>query len=127
MNLVARDGTLVGFRPEHLLPVEDVGSSAARAGGSGSRQPGPGATTGPERVTMPLKVDRVEYLSGDRHVYGTVSKIGTETRVIARLPSTVSTPISAGETHEFAVAGSRLRFFDADSGSRTEPVRLGAG
>ncbi len=116
MNLVARDGMLVGFRPEHLLPVEDVASFGGRSVAD-DRADG-------ERVAMPLKVDRVEYLSGDRHVYGTVSRIGAETRVIARLPSTVSTPISAGETHEFAVPTGRLRFFDASTGLRTEPVRL---
>jgi ABC-type sugar transport system ATPase subunit len=116
MNLIPRDGTLVGFRPEHLLPAENVAELGRQAGGGGR--------SGPDRVTMPLKVDRVEYLSGDRHVYGTVSRIGEETRVIARLPSTVSTPIAADETHEFAVPGSRLRFFDLDTGRRTEPVRL---
>jgi ABC-type sugar transport system ATPase subunit len=105
MNLVPRDGRLVGFRPEHLLPAEDV--------------------RGEETATMPLQVERIEYLSGDRHVYGTVSRIGEPTRVIARLPSTVTTPISAGETHEFAVGTSRLRFFDAQSGQRSAGMRLG--
>jgi ABC-type sugar transport system ATPase subunit len=105
MNLVPRDGLLVGFRPEHLLPVENV--------------------AGDGRATMPLHVERLEYLSGDRHIYGTVSRIGEETRVIARLPSTVTTPIAAGETHEFAVRRDRLRFFDAESGLRTEPVPVG--
>jgi multiple sugar transport system ATP-binding protein len=106
MNLIAHDGTLVGFRPEHLLPAENV----------------PG-----ERVTMPLAVDRMEYLSGDRHLYGTVSRIGEATRVVARLPATVDTPISAGETHEFAVPARRLRFFGARTGQRTTPVRLDGG
>jgi multiple sugar transport system ATP-binding protein len=106
MNLVPRDGQLVGFRPEHLLPVENVRAD--------------------DRTTMPLAVDRIEYLSGDRHVYGTVSRIGEETRVVARLPSTVDTPIVSGETHEFAVHGSKLRFFDAESGLAGEPVRLGS-
>jgi ABC-type sugar transport system ATPase subunit len=99
MNLVPRDGQLVGFRPEHLLPEEDV--------------------RGEERARMPLQVERIEYLSGDRHVYGTVTGIGEPTRVIARLPATVTTPIAAGERHEFAVGVSRLRFFDAESGQRT--------
>ena len=105
MNLVLRDGQLVGFRPEHLLPVENV----------------PGG-----RVTIPFAVDRIEYLSGDRHVYGTVSRIGAETRVVARLPSTVDTEITAGEEHEFAVPERRLRFFDAQSGLRRDPVPLGS-
>jgi multiple sugar transport system ATP-binding protein len=105
MNLVQRDGILVGFRPEHLLPIEDVRD--------------------PERTTMPFLVERVEYLSGDRHLYGRVGALGADTEVIARLPSTVTTPISGGETHEFAVASDRLRFFDAGTGLRTTPVRLG--
>ena len=105
MNLVARDGRLVGFRPEHLLPVENV--------------------AGNDRVVMPLEVDRIEYLSGDRHVYGDVFGIGETTRVIARLPATVTTPIAPGETHQFALHGGKLRFFDRASGEQAEPVRIG--
>jgi len=106
MNLVPRNGRFVGFRPEHLLPVEHV--------------------PGPDRTPVPFVVERIEYLSGDRHVYGTASRVGEDTRVIARLPATVSTPIAAGETHEFAVHHRRLRFFDADSGERAEPVPVGS-
>jgi ABC-type sugar transport system ATPase subunit len=105
MNLVPRDGRFVGFRPEHLLPVENV--------------------PGPERTVVPFQVERIEYLSGDRHVYGTASRIGEDTRVIARLPATISTPIVAGETHQFAVHPSRLRFFDPASGRRADPVAIG--
>ena len=106
MNLISRDGSLIGFRPEHLLPTENVAAG--------------------DRVTMPLSVDRIEYLSGDRHVYGTVSQIGERTRVVARLPATVDTPIAGGQTHEFAVPGRRLRFFDSETGQRAQPVRLGS-
>jgi multiple sugar transport system ATP-binding protein len=45
--------------------------------------------------------------------------------VIARLPATVETPIEVGERHDFAVPAGRLRFFEAASGNRTAPVRLG--
>jgi multiple sugar transport system ATP-binding protein len=100
MNLVARDGHLLGFRPEGFLPAELV--------------PGDGS-----KVTAQFEVGRIEYLSGDRHVYGNVRGIGEETRVIARLPATVSTPIEVGEVREFAVHENDLRFFDADSGRRT--------
>ncbi|HEV3505411.1 MAG TPA: ABC transporter ATP-binding protein [Actinomycetes bacterium] len=106
MNLVPRDGRFVGFRPEHLLPVE--------------------AVTGPDRAVVPFHVERIEYLSGDRHVYGTASRIGEDTRVIARLPATVTTPIAVGETHAFAVHPGRLRFFDAGTGRRGDPVRVGS-
>ncbi|MGH3882866.1 MAG: ABC transporter ATP-binding protein [Pseudonocardiaceae bacterium] len=105
MNLVSRGPTFIGFRPEHLLPVQHV----------------PG-----ERCTMTLSVQRLEYLSGDRHVYGTVV-IGDEpARVIARLPATLDTPITAGERHDFAVPAGKLRFFDVTTGRRGEPVRLGS-
>ena len=104
MNLVARDGTLLGFRPESFLPAELVDGNTLRA---------------------QLDVARIEYLSGDRHVYGTVRGIGEETRVIARLPATVTAAIEAGETREFAVHERDLRYFDAETGRRTsgQPVR----
>ena len=104
MNLVARDGTLLGFRPESFLPAELVDGNTVRA---------------------QLDVARIEYLSGDRHVYGTVRGIGEETRVIARLPATVTAAIEAGETREFAVHERDLRYFDAETGRRTseQPVR----
>src|SRR5262245_15315511 len=105
MNLVKHDGTLVGFRPEHLLPDEIVSG---------------------ERVTMPFHIERIEYLSGDRHVYGTVTGLGDETRVIARLPAPVTVPLQPGETHQFGCEVDRIRFFDADSGERSAPIRLGA-
>ncbi|MDL4820403.1 ABC transporter ATP-binding protein [Actinomadura opuntiae] len=105
MNLVKRGDRLVGFRPEHLLPEEVVPAD--------------------RRVAMPLRVERMEYLSGDRHVYGTVTGLGEDTRVITRLPATVMTPIAAGETHPFAVEPERLRFFDAAEGVRAEPMTIG--
>jgi multiple sugar transport system ATP-binding protein len=63
-------------------------------------------------------VDRIEYLSGDRHVYGTITGLGEATRVVARLPATVDTPINGGETYDFAVARHRLRYFSAETGKR---------
>jgi multiple sugar transport system ATP-binding protein len=105
MNLVPRDGHLVGFRPEHLLPVAAL-------------------PAGLDREVVSLAVDRIEYLSGDRHVYGTVTGLGEPTRVVARLPATVETPIDGGRTYDFGLARTRLRFFDADTGLRSEAVRL---
>ncbi|MQA83737.1 MAG: ATP-binding cassette domain-containing protein [Streptosporangiales bacterium] len=105
MNLVPRDGRLIGFRPEHLLPEEIV--------------------SGDDRITLPFHVHRLEHLSGDRHLYGVVKGLGEETRIIARLPATVSVPITPDQTYTFAVHGYHLRFFDAKSGERTDPVRVG--
>src|SRR6266545_712761 len=107
MNLVPRDGVQLGFRPEHLLPAAIV--------------------HGEDRLVVPFQVDRVEHLSGDRHLYGTVRGLGAETRVIARLPTTVTIPVEPGEEHEFAVHADRLRFFDAETGERTAPVSVRTG
>jgi len=106
MNLVARDGDILGFRPESFLPAALV------AGGD-------------RRLTASLEVTRVEHLSGDRHVIGTVTGLGEPTRVIARLPATITTPIQAGSSYELAVHERDLSFFDAQSGRRTtaQPVR----
>jgi multiple sugar transport system ATP-binding protein len=78
-----------------------------------------------EAMGLGDRIAVIEYLSGDRHVYGTATGVGEPTRVIARLPATVAIPIEAGETHEFAVQRRRLRFFDAGSGHRADPVPIG--
>jgi multiple sugar transport system ATP-binding protein len=102
MNLVPRDDVLVGFRPEHLLPASAVPADGA--------------------VTIRIAVDRVEFLSGDPHIYGTALGIGEPTRVVARLPAMLDTAVAAGEEYEFAVARKHLRFFAKDTGKRTEAV-----
>jgi multiple sugar transport system ATP-binding protein len=102
MNLVVRDDHLVGFRPENFLP-------SALIPGDGSK------------LNLHLAVRRIEYLSGDRHVYGTVTELGEENRVIARLPSTVTTRVDPGEVYVFAVHERDLLFFDRQTGGRTSP------
>ena len=102
MNLVPRDDRLVGFRPENLLPAEEVA-------GDGSS------------LTARLRIARIEYLSGDRHVYGTLHGLGEETRVIARLPATITLPLEDGDEREFAIHERHLRFFDADTGEQSAP------
>jgi multiple sugar transport system ATP-binding protein len=102
MNLVPRGDHLVGFRPESLLPADVVE-------GNGSN------------LTARLEIARIEYLSGDRHVYGTLRGLGEETRVIARLPATVTAPLEAGDGRDFAVHERDLRFFDAETGKQTTP------
>jgi multiple sugar transport system ATP-binding protein len=106
MNLVRRGNHLVGFRPENLLPAELVSGNG-------------------DNVTARLDVARIEYLSGDRHVYGTLTGIGEETRVIARLPATITTPLEDGDKRDFAVRERDLRFFDAETGKQTaaQPAR----
>jgi multiple sugar transport system ATP-binding protein len=102
MNFVDDPHRLVGFRPEHFLPRE-----AHRGDGV--------------LLTLPLAVHRVEYLGADRLVYGTPTERFGGAKVIARLPSTVTTPVAVGDTQDFAVRMSDLKFFDRESGRRTAP------
>jgi multiple sugar transport system ATP-binding protein len=107
MNLVARDDTVVGFRPENVLPAAVLGDVTA-----GHR-------------TMSLAVSRIEYLSGDRHLHGTVTGLGEPTPVVVRLAAPVMTTIEAGTTYDFVIPEGKLRFFDSQTGARTSPVPLG--
>jgi multiple sugar transport system ATP-binding protein len=107
MNLIEREDVIVGFRPESALPASSVG-------------------VGRDQITVPLKVHRIEYLSGDRHLHGVVGGLGPPTRVIVRLPATEETPIEADETYDMVLPASALRFFDVGTGERTtaRPLRV---
>jgi multiple sugar transport system ATP-binding protein len=102
MNLVPRDGAIVGFRPEKALPAEVLGG-----GHEGHR-------------CWTLDVHRIEYLSGDRHLHGLATGLGEPAPVIVRLPATVLTPIEAGTTHEFVVREEDLCWFDPETEKATD-------
>jgi len=108
MNLIRRDDAIVGFRPEKMLPASLV---------QGSSDP---------YATTALEVHRIEHLSGDRHLHGTLIGIGEPTRVIVRLPATVLTPIESGGTYDMVVRHDDLRFFDVTTSRARDAVRLGA-
>lgn len=105
INLLERNGRLVGFRPEHFLPRSQ----------SDMRQ---------DLVTFPFEVVIVENLGADRMVYGNISDMYGDQLIAAKIPSIVSVPVEAGRTYEFVVERSRLRFFDKTTEQRTDPVPL---
>jgi ABC-type sugar transport system ATPase subunit len=107
MNLVPRDSTVVGFRPENVLPAGVLG----------------GETAGHQ--TMSVTISRIEYLSGDRHLHGTVTGLGEPTPVVIRLAAPVMTPIETGSTYDFVIPGGKLRFFDRETGVRTSRIPIG--
>ncbi|MGH2532148.1 MAG: ABC transporter ATP-binding protein [Thermomicrobiales bacterium] len=96
MNLVGRNGQLVGFRPEHFFPRVMAGNAD-------------------DLAPFSFTVAREEYLGAERLLYGEVEG----TRTIARFPSTADVPVEPGGVHEFAVRRSDLKVFDARSGLRT--------
>jgi multiple sugar transport system ATP-binding protein len=67
-------------------------------------------------------VNRVEFLGGDRLLYGSVGGNLPDTPVIARLPSSVPWAGTVGTAAQFAVARANLRYFDTDTGKAIAPV-----
>jgi len=102
MNMVEAGEALVGFRPEHFLPRE---AHESRDG----------------LLTLRFRLTRVEYLGADRLLYGALEGKFPDTKVIAKLASTLTGPVQAGRTQEFAVREKDLRFFDRQTGLRTPP------
>jgi multiple sugar transport system ATP-binding protein len=105
MNLMERDGFLMGFRPENFLPppaIEEEGVDPRET-----------------LVSFPFRVGRVENLGSDRLLYGSIDG-SEENRTISKLPSTVRITVEAGETYPFAVRKKDLRFFDKATGLRAE-------
>ncbi len=99
MNLISRNGELLGFRPEEFLPLA---VSPDRPG----------------QEVFDFVVTRVEDLGSDRHAYGHLPDVDPEAKVIAKLPSTVTTPVVAGDRMQFAVKSRDLRYFDPKTGAR---------
>ncbi|MFC5994715.1 ABC transporter ATP-binding protein [Pseudonocardia hispaniensis] len=104
MNLVTRSDHLLGFRPERFLPRVAV-----------PQRPGD--------LVTPFEVQLVENLGAERHLVGVAPQLGDQVRIRSVLPSTVDTGVQAGERHEFVVRAADLRYFDADTGLRTEARR----
>jgi multiple sugar transport system ATP-binding protein len=102
MNLVENDGTIVGFRPEHLVPA---------AGPPG------------ERLTLMVRVQNVEYLGAEWIVYGVVDEGRLAGKhVLARLA--LRPAFALGDRQVFSVTDDRLRHFDRGSERRVAPRRL---
>ncbi len=101
MNLLERGDFLVGFRPENFTPTADARGNNLR--------------------TFPFKVEWVEHLGADRMIYGKVDGTPKDGITVAKIPSLLTIPIQAGESHDFIVQESDLRFYDKETGVRIEP------
>ncbi len=108
MNLVRRNGEVLGFHPENLLPAA-------------SFEPGEGAA----RFTF--QVSGIEDLGSDLLLYGQLADAeafgnaaagGPSPEVIAKLPARLSGVITAGEAHDFFVQPAFIKRFDPSTGER---------
>src|SRR5215471_13990693 len=107
MNFVERGESVLGFRPEHLLPK------------------GSYATKDP-LVDFWFRVDRIEHLGADRLLYGALRDIAQDQKVIVSLPQTVHMPAEPGQAYELSVRRRDLKWFDKASGRRApQPVESG--
>ena len=101
MNLLARNGGYLGFRPENFLPKNMIDN-----GNGGISE-------------FSFRVDRSEYLGSERIVYGVIEGFDTQL-ITAKLPPAhvAKESIRSGEWHAFAVKNGALRYFDK-GGKRT--------
>jgi multiple sugar transport system ATP-binding protein len=100
MNIVARNGGYLGFRPENFLPKDMI--------------------DGEDFTEFSFRVDRTEYLGSERIVYGAMEGFDPSQVITAKLPPAhvAEESIRPGEWHPYAVRNSALRQFDKD-GKRT--------
>src|SRR5437588_3508163 len=84
MNFFERNGALVGFRPEHLLPK----------GSYPADEP---------LVEVWFRIDRIENLGADRLLYGGLRDLAPEVKMIVNLPFTVQLRVQPGQAYEFTL------------------------
>ena len=103
MNLIEKDQVLIGFRPESFLPKEIY-------------------NVRDNLICFQFNVRRVEHLGSDRLLYGFLGGDGGkgDAATIAKLPFNVSVSIREGHVYEFAVRAEDLKFFNRETGLRTE-------
>lgn len=105
INLIERNGCLVGFRPEHFLPRT-------------------ASVTRDAVTTVSLDVFHVENLGADRLVYGEMENAYEGKLIAAKLPSIVTVLIEPGTAYDFVIENKHLKYFDKETGEKTEPIPL---
>lgn len=101
MNLLTRDGEIIGFRPEHVLPAL------------------PGAASD-DAFALPVRIQRMEFLGADWLIYGLFEGAALEEKILSKVPPAVAATLQEGELYEFCVERSHLRFFDLKTGLRVD-------
>jgi multiple sugar transport system ATP-binding protein len=99
MNLLQRDGKLVGFRPENVKVVK---KSTGRDGST----------------VFACHLLRIENLGSDRYVYVSVKDDRGEAKLIAKLAMSEQIDVSANDDADLVVERRYLRFFDRETGDR---------
>jgi multiple sugar transport system ATP-binding protein len=101
MNLLQRDGKLVGFRPENIRILR---RSESRDGAS----------------VFPCRVLRIENLGSDRYVYFAVHDDTGEPAIIAKQAMSEPIDVKAGDEAQLVIEKRFLRYFDRDTGEKAQ-------
>lgn len=102
MNLIRRDGQIVGFRPE-CVHVSHAG-----------------AVPKDNVFRLSVKVIELEFLGADWQVYAYAEGGDDTHKLLARVGGSEAATLKVGGTAEFVVSDPDLRYFDATSGKRIE-------
>jgi len=105
MNMLERDGRIVGFRAEYLMP----NASPAAADG--------------DELRLRMHITQLEFLGAEWLVYGQIENGATPQKLLAKVQPAVAATLRVGEQREFTVARSRLRHFDPTTGLRVRNER----
>lgn len=103
MNLLERDGRIVGFRPEYLRPVLSVA---------------PGA----DALRLNVRIMELEFLGAESQVYGQLEGTHPQ-KLLTKVQPAVAAGLRVGEMRDFAVERAYLRFFDPVTGLRVNGGR----
>src|SRR5213078_1236844 len=104
MNLVEKDGVIVGVRPEHFLPLTEMTSAG---------------------VTLAFRFSHEEYLGAERILYGNLAGAPFDgAKVVSRISATHGAELAPGDSYDFIVGQRHLKYFDAKTGLRRGPVSL---
>lgn len=102
MNLIPHKSYIMGFHPEHFLPIgvkQDIQIP----------------------LTFSFEITRMEYLGSDRFFYGLVhNDVDEPIKIVARLPSLVDSTIEAGHTYDFVVDQEDVNYFSLETGKRLD-------
>ena len=99
MNLLQRDGKIIGFRPENIELEKEAASRD-------------------DATIIRSRVLRVENLGADRYVYLRVQDDKGDTNIIAKLPIDHPLKVAADDDADLVVRRRHLRVFDRDSGAK---------
>jgi len=107
MNLLEHGPIWVGFRPESFWPRELHAISG-------------------NLINFSFHIHRVEQLGSDRLVYGALTGVQQDAKliVISMLPFNITLPLQENKRYDFAVRTQDLKFFDRQTGQRLGPQSL---